>query len=226
MCEELPQEGCGSCATCRKIENENHEDCYFVKPDGEEGKGTLSIKVAAIEELQKNLSFKPTAGDRNIAIIQNADAMTVQAQNRFLKTLEEPAAGTVILLLVENADNLLQTIRSRAMIYRLYDTSRNVREGMRAQAEEVLQMIAEKAFFFDLCNKLDEILKTRQDGLEFLDGMEFVLGDWIRHGSSYFRRAQMIHAVECVEKARRALQTNGNLKYVIRNLVLKLEDNK
>ena len=55
--------------------------------------------------LQERLSKKPYYGDRNIAIIKDADTMTAKAQNRLLKTLEEPHPGTVIILLSKNILN-------------------------------------------------------------------------------------------------------------------------
>lgn len=79
-CKVKPGEGCDICADCRKIDHDNCEDLYFVASDG------ISVKDDMIEKLQENLARKPL-GERNMAIIADADTMTIRAQNRFLKTL-------------------------------------------------------------------------------------------------------------------------------------------
>ena len=77
-------------------------------------------------------------GDRNIAVIKDADTLTVRAQNRLLKTLEEPFEGTVIMLLSENRENLLDTIKSRCIMYRLEDTEKAPEEMPGGKAAELL----------------------------------------------------------------------------------------
>ena len=84
LCLEEPGFGCDRCVNCRKIDHDNYEDMYILRAD------ELSLKDAAVSGLQENLKNKPSAGNRNIAIIEGADSMTPRAQNRLLKTLEEP----------------------------------------------------------------------------------------------------------------------------------------
>ena len=150
LCPEDPGEGCGLCSTCRRVENGNYEDLYLVQPDRDDKKATLSIKDADIEELQANLKMKPTGGDRNIAIIDGCDGMTPRAQNRFLKTLEEPAPGTVILLLSENMENLLPTIRSRCVHYRLNTPADAGGLPMLQLAWDLLDMDSRYVIFFEM----------------------------------------------------------------------------
>ena len=96
ICKEKPGLGCDNCLDCRKMDHDNFEDLYFIESDG------MSVKDEQISNLQANLKKKPI-GSRNMAIIKDADTMTVRAQNRLLKTLEEPFAGTVIILLSEKS---------------------------------------------------------------------------------------------------------------------------
>ena len=97
-CNELPGTGCDECLTCRKIEHRNYEDLYIVEAEFNASKTAKSIRDDAIEELQDNLARKAVE-ERCFAIIESADSMTHRAQNRLLKTLEEPNPGTVIILL-------------------------------------------------------------------------------------------------------------------------------
>ncbi len=107
VCLEKGVDACGHCIECRKMEHGNHPDFLLVEPDGS------SIKIDQIRELQRIFSYRSEAGNRKIYIIQDADKMTVQAANSLLKFLEEPPAPAVAMLLTDNVQSILPTIRSR-----------------------------------------------------------------------------------------------------------------
>lgn len=218
VCSEEPGEGCDRCPNCRKIDNDNYEDMYDVKIDGK------SVKNRQIDELRANLKNKPTGGDRNIAIIEDGDTMTPQGQARLLKTLEEPNPGTVIMILSENVQNLLPTINSRCIVIRLVDFEGNDDSDMIEFAAEILDAVKTRGYFFDIKKKLDGKVKERSDAFAFLDGMENVLGRYLRSGDGGFSDDQLTKGVRCVEEARRAMQRKAIQKYVIRDLILKLEE--
>jgi DNA polymerase-3 subunit delta' len=110
---------CGKCEACRKI-------LEFLSPDvitvGTEGKATLGVD--SIRFMREDVYTPPNDLEHKIYIIEDADKMTVQAQNAFLLTLEEPPAYAGFILLCENAGALLETIRSRAPILRTEPISR------------------------------------------------------------------------------------------------------
>ena len=224
LCSERPGEGCDHCATCRKIDDDNYEDMYIVEPVWNEKKTKRSIKDLSMEELQSNLKTRPTGGDRNIAIIEGGDAMTVRAQNRFLKTLEEPNPGTVIMILSENRENLLPTINSRCITYRLTDFQDSDKNEMIAFAGEIAEMIGNREFFYDIVKKLDSKVGDSREAEAFLDGLETVLGHMLINGSETFNRERISNGVSYIEDSRRELRGNVIYKYSIRNLILKLEE--
>ena len=217
FCQEETGYGCDFCVTCRKIDHDNYEDLYHIKADD------LSVKDGQVSELQEKLKSKPTGGMRNIAIIEDADSMTVRAQNRLLKTLEEPNAGTVLFLLSENTENLLQTITSRCIIYRLSNFALNEDNVDLSFAKEMMEMIIEGAYFCDLKDKLTKGVKDRKEAFVLLDGLERLFREYlIGDGQRAFRKERIIEYVKYVEEARRDLLANVNYKYAIRNLILKI----
>ncbi len=125
LCPERPGEGCSECATCGRITRRNHPDVVWLMPEDEQvsrglagrsdftGTPSREIKVEQIRGLQERLSFRALEGERKIAIVASAHKMNTAAQNAFLKTLEEPPSGTVLMLVASAADELLPTIRSR-----------------------------------------------------------------------------------------------------------------
>ncbi len=124
-CPEKPNVGCGSCASCRRVEKRNHPDVTVLMPEDELVKRGLAgrsdfdhtpsrdIRIEQIRQLQERLAFRALEGKAKIAILITAHAMNPPAQNALLKTLEEPPKGTVLILVSSAQDKLLPTIRSR-----------------------------------------------------------------------------------------------------------------
>ena len=105
--EQVDGEGCGQCKSCRQIMNGNFPDLITIRPDGQ------NIKIEQIRELNRALAFKPVSGGYRVSIIFDAEMMTEEAANSFLKTLEEPPPGNILILNVTEPLDLIPTIVSR-----------------------------------------------------------------------------------------------------------------
>lgn len=120
QCDDREEDGdaCGKCKSCKQALNSNQPDIIKViheKPN------TISIDDIR-EQVNGDIGIKPYSSKYKIYIIADADMMTVQAQNAILKTIEEPPEYAVIMLLTENAETLLPTIRSRCVMLKLRNT--------------------------------------------------------------------------------------------------------
>ncbi|MRH45011.1 DNA polymerase III subunit delta' [Aquibacillus halophilus] len=104
---------CDNCKECHRIDTGNHPDVHRIVPDGQ------SIKKEQILHLQKEFTYTGLESNRKVYIITDADKMTSNASNRLLKFLEEPSKLTTAILLTENSQSILQTIRSRCQIMAL-----------------------------------------------------------------------------------------------------------
>ncbi len=104
---------CYDCLACRKVTEDKCPDIHVI---GREGKATIG--TAAIRFLRQDVLMPPNDLDTKIYIIEDAETLTVQAQNALLLTLEEPPPYVLFLLLCNGAEALLETIRSRAPILR------------------------------------------------------------------------------------------------------------
>ena len=109
ICEK--HTGCGECPACRQFLADAYPDFFYMDADGKESIGIDRIR----ENIVNDVSIRPYHGKVKIYIIDEADKMTVGAQNALLKTIEEPPEYVVILLLVRNMSLLLETIRSRCI---------------------------------------------------------------------------------------------------------------
>ncbi len=110
LCQKGGDSPCNTCPSCMKIESGNHPDFHVEYPDKD------SFKKEQIEELQRTIRKIPLESNRKIYILDDVDKMTQQAQNSFLKTLEEPPGYAVIILLATNSYSLLPTIVSRCQV--------------------------------------------------------------------------------------------------------------
>ena len=127
LCEH--KDGCGECAACKQVDSLNHPDVIYITHEKYE------IRVDDIRKgINETIDIKPYSGDYKIYIIDDADRMNAGAQNALLKTLEEPPAYAVILLLTNNKDRLLDTILSRCVSMTLgsieKDTTDNYKDGL------------------------------------------------------------------------------------------------
>jgi DNA polymerase-3 subunit delta' len=104
----LDIDACGTCPTCQRIARGVHPDVIVVQP-GESG----AIKVEQVRDVVDRAAYRPFEGRRRAVLIDDADALVPQAQNALLKTLEEPPAGSVFLLVTARPDALLPTVQSR-----------------------------------------------------------------------------------------------------------------
>jgi len=107
-------EGCGRCESCVAIERGSHPDLLTISVDTGDGP-SREIKVAQIRELCGSLQLSPVVAKRKVARILDADRMNPSAQNALLKTLEEPPARTILILVTAGEDQLLPTVRSRCL---------------------------------------------------------------------------------------------------------------
>lgn len=126
----------------------NHPDFILVTPPSSRGGG--QIQIDQIRELSWRLSLKPFKAPMMAAVLDSAHSMTIEAQNCFLKTLEEPKGKTILILITEYPNFLLPTILSRCEIVKFYPVAKT-------EIEHYLrnQKISEK--------KIQEISKISQN---------------------------------------------------------------
>ena len=107
---------CDSCKSCHAFNHGNHPDVIYFQPL-KSGK-TYTIEDVR-EQLLETVDLKPFQYEKKIYIIEKADNLNIQSQNALLKTLEEPPAHAVFLLLAERAEAFLPTILSRVVVMKI-----------------------------------------------------------------------------------------------------------
>lgn len=221
LCPEIPGRGCGVCAVCRRIENGNHLDVISVQATVEEGRKVKSVKDNHIDKLIERLMSKPYEGDRNIAIVEDAGTITPRAANRLLKNLEEPAIGTVIMLLTENIADLSQTIRSRCVHMRVLAGENSVSEYGRV-SEELVSMFARREKYYNIKPLIESIGKMSYQAFAFLDSLEDEYRKRLLDRSSGMKKDTVFYAVKVIEETRRKIKMHVVTQFALKEMALKL----
>lgn len=131
------------CSSCRRIGTGNHPDLVMVEP---EGRASLGAETARWVVGQAVLA--PVESDRKIFLVEEAGLMTEQAANALLKTLEEPNASVVFLLVAESEENFPSTVASRCRIVRMSRvpeadlTLALISQGLTEERAQVLALVS------------------------------------------------------------------------------------
>lgn len=112
QCEKGGNDPCMECHSCKQALSKNHPDIIRMI---HEKPGTISVDDIR-QQINSDVSIKPYSSPYKVYIINEAEKMTVQAQNALLKTLEEPPEYVVLLLLTTNVNAMLPTILSRCVL--------------------------------------------------------------------------------------------------------------
>ena len=143
LCKEKNNEPCQICSSCRKFDSGNHPDFMEIFPE----KGL--IKKGVIDQVIRSMAMAPFESEKKVIVIDQAHMMNKEAQNAFLKTLEEPPGYMHIIFITSSAKNLLQTIRSRGQNVKFYPISK----------EDIVKFLLERDVDMEMANFLSEFTK-------------------------------------------------------------------
>jgi DNA polymerase-3 subunit delta' len=112
--------GCGACRGCALVASRQHPDLHVIAPTPPESnpRGARAIRIGAVRELERQGVLRPARGGRRVAIVDEAERMTEDAPQAFLKFLEEPPPGTVVILILPRARSVPATVISRCQLVR------------------------------------------------------------------------------------------------------------
>jgi DNA polymerase-3 subunit delta' len=119
LCEVEPATGCGKCNSCLRVLNGHHTDITVLEGEGKSRTVTADSARAAALRSQHAPFERTSSRPGHLVIIDPADRMQPKAAAALLKSLEEPPPGVYFALLATNANDLLDTLRSRCLSIRL-----------------------------------------------------------------------------------------------------------
>ncbi|HXP67222.1 MAG TPA: DNA polymerase III subunit delta' [Steroidobacteraceae bacterium] len=111
LCESAGPRPCNACPSCRLLHSDSHPDVHHVRLEED----AQQIKVDQVRDLIESLTLKSYRGGYKLGIIEGAEALNANGANAFLKTLEEPSADTLLILIARPNHRLPATIASRCL---------------------------------------------------------------------------------------------------------------
>lgn len=176
---------------------QNSPDFILITPEN-------SIGIKKIREVISIINLKPYQSPLKIVVIEDAQKLTIEAQNAFLKTLEEPPENTIIILLVENPDQLLPTIVSRCQIENIVG-ARSPRPS-NIDVSEIKKMSIGLRF-----KKAAEIAVNRQSAQDWLKNAIISLHKDVISNSDTIKKFQ---------EALKKIDQNTNPRLILENLLI------
>ena len=248
------EEACGHCVSCKKIDSSNHPDvtvvdfAYQARLENKEIEKQKALKIDTIRAMQKDIGFKPSEGRWKVYIVEPAEKITLDAANCLLKTLEEPPAWTVIMLLAKHKENLPATIVSRVQVIFFSPLPENEiasylvsKHGLTQEragkiaglcegsVSNALSLLDEnESLAAALWQKLNNEKLSSADALlasqQFSKSAHELLSDILAEAKKDFRsgRGRTGFAVEEITNSQRQLEQNANPQMVLDVLLLKL----
>jgi hypothetical protein len=187
----------------------SNPDIHILKNDNK------SIGIEEIKDIQSQMIFKPFVEKVQICVIFNSEKLTTEAQNAFLKTLEDSPDHTVYILLLNDERNVLDTILSRGV--KQYPT----------QEKEIEEETSPDIIGIDLVDQFERIqqlseLETREV-LEYIKGIQKyfqrILREDIKNGRDVLRTQKTL---DIVNTAYTRISANGNKKLVLENMIVQM----
>jgi DNA polymerase III subunit delta' len=133
---------CRECRSCRDTFGGQHPDVEIVRPGGicdepehrDNHAESRDLRICQVRRLERVLSLSPYGGGWRVVVIEQAESLRTEAANAFLKTLEEPPDGTVLILITDSEEDLPETILSRCQRVAFSRTDRDtVGQALKAQ---------------------------------------------------------------------------------------------
>lgn len=240
LCEE-DDLYCNKCKSCIEFDSNNNPDFMEIVPDGN------VIKIEQIRQMQKKIVESPIIGTKKVYIIDDADLMTIEAQNCLLKTLEEPPEFACIILIGSNETSFLSTIKSRCTILKFENISnKDIEKYLKEKysldkipdsiIEASLGSIEKAELLKDkqeLYSSIDEFINNIQN-LDLIDTLKkadiiYKNQDEIEEILEYINiillkkakeNIKYLNCINTVEEAKKRLNASSNYNMTIDNMIM------
>ena len=230
------------CDSCVKYETLNHPDYTFIEQIGN------SIKIDKIREMQKDIQEKPILSPKKVYIINNVETMTKEAQNCLLKTLEEPPRYAIIILICQNENMLLTTIKSRCLIMKFEKISK---ENIKKYLDSNQDISINEPLLDYSEGSIGKILELKDNQDKYMEIQKFVeeidkrdIIDIIKYASPLYQSKEEIYSflefinilllkkcivdtkysnsIIIVEETKKRIKQNSNYDMTIDNMVFNM----
>ena len=260
LCSRQDGSVCGTCSSCKQIRDGLSPYIFHVntleEPVRELGdtgraekrtkpKDSLTIKDKQIEDIIERSRGSSLSSSRVITIIDRADTITPRGQSRLLKVLEEPPESMMIIMVADNAESLLETIRSRCQTVRVKSEEEDIdtRGAFVKRAVMAAAGILAGVPAADLWKEIDYFADSREKAVRFAETAMMFYRDTVVYGQTGRRdlitltgfeqevmemagkadREAAVQAAEACGRAVRDLKAQMSMKHALRYMMFDIQ---
>lgn len=197
----------GLCRHCRKVKARIHPDVTLMEREvNKEGRLRKELVVDQVRRMEADAAILPNEAARKVYIIREAELLNNEAQNAFLKLLEEPPEWVLFLLCAKNAAALLPTVRSRCA--QLTVSAEQQPDGAdRQRAEAYLSALGDPAELLRCCAKLEKL--EAAELRSFVEALRLTAAEMLPAGKG------LLALEEELQRAAEYLRQNVSVKHVL-----------
>ena len=196
----------------------NPFDITIISKETDTKTSSQSIGIETIKLIQKKLYFKPIKSKDKLVVIEEAQLLTIEAQNALLKVLEEPPAHTFILLETDSQEALLPTILSRCQIFTLVEAQKKLSEKTVEELQQFIQTLPELSIGQRL-KQAELLAKDKEKALSWIENLIVVMREDLLQ-SYELNKAQAIRKLQALYTLLKT--TNVNPRFAIEQTLLSL----
>ena len=214
LCLNQSNKSCNTCKSCLMFDDNNHSDYFEINKEK-----TEAIKIDEIREMQEKIAEKPITSKKKVYIINNSEQMTKEAQNCLLKTLEEPPEFVTIILVTNNENTILPTIKSRCTsVFFSEEEAQEFTEDQKKRYNELEKVFSNVDGYIslDLINKFPTLYEDKDNVFENLDFINMILIQKAKSDGRY------LNYIDIIEKTKSKLKSNSNFDMCIDYLIFNI----
>lgn len=213
VCTSDGEKPCGKCTACKKVDNSQHPDIMMPTGSGV----TKSFSVDTIRGIRSEAYIVPNEAKCKIYLFWDADKFTIQAQNAFLKLMEEPPKNVFFVILVESSLSLLPTILSRATLFQVNLIANQTDNSKAHEIADKIVKAANKPIEADLMLLGAEVTYDKQLFSDVIDEMVSIYGCVLKEIACDVKNVpcvlnveKVIAVLEILNESKRCLNRNVN----------------
>jgi DNA polymerase III gamma/tau subunit len=209
MCQDKQNTPCNNCDSCAKISGNIHPDIEIIKPQNNQ----KTIGIDTIRLLKQTAYVIPNESDYKIYIFPDAHIITPQAQNAFLKILEEPPKSVIFIMICSSMLKLLDTVISRLTCFKIYGGENEVDADIFTESEKFIENLLNKNEL-EILKITSGLSKDRSNFTKFLEYLKNLLIENYtanNGGASRLTNAQIISILNTLKKCENLIQKNINM---------------
>lgn len=224
MCQDSQNTPCNNCSSCKKIVNNIHPDIETIKPINNQ----KTIGIDVIRNLKKNAYITPNESNYKIYVFPDASIITPQAQNAFLKILEEPPKSVIFIMICPSRLLLLDTIISRLTCFKIYSGENEIDDNILSESQKFTQYLFKKNEL-EILKITSSFSKNRTDFKKLLKySKELIIENYIsrNYGNLNLSSSEIIEVLDNLDECEILSEKNINMTllpcYLCSNIISNL----